>query len=81
MSKKIINLGALILEAMTDDDTSMPYDHENGVKIDTREKVVENVTQVEGFWVAPDTGERYYVRANVTVDPLEFSYCPEDEDW
>ena len=79
--KKVISIGALILEAMADDDSLMPMRHENGVSIDTRNKVEGKKTSVEGFWTAPDTGERYYIAANVIIEPTEFSYCPEDEDW
>ena len=79
--KKVIDLGALILEAMADDNSLMPMRHENGVSIDTRNKVEGKKTSVEGFWAAPDTGERYYIAANVIIEPTEFSYCPEDEDW
>lgn len=79
--KKIIDLGALILEAMSDDNSLMPYRYENGVSIDTRNKVDGNKTSIEGYWTAHDTGERYYIAASVTIEPTEFSYCPEDEDW
>ena len=79
--KKTIDLGALLMEAMSDENSLMPSRHENGVDIDTRNKVEGNKTSVEGFWTAPDTGARYYIAANVTIEPTEFSYCPEDEDW
>lgn len=77
--KKIIDLGALILEAMSDDNTLMPYSHANGVSIDTRNKLDGNKTNVEGYWTAPDTGERYYISADVTITPTEFSFCPPDD--
>ena len=79
--KKTIDLGALLMEAMSDENSLMPYRNSNGVSIDTRNKVEGNKTSVEGYWTAPDTGQRYYIAANVTIEPTEFSYCPEDEDW
>ena len=79
--KKIVDIGALILEAMSDENSLMPSRHDNGVDIDTRNKIEGNKTSVEGFWTAPDTGERYYIAADVTITPTEFAYSPEDEDW
>lgn len=80
MPRKIIDLNALIMEAMSDENSLMPYRHSNGVSIDTRNKVDGGKTSVEGFWTAPDTGERYYIAADVTIEATEFSFCPEDED-
>ena len=80
--KKTIDLGALILEAMVDDNSLTPYSrHSNGVSIDTRNKVEGSSTSVEGYWTAPDTGERYFISADVTITPTVFEYSPEDEDW
>lgn len=79
--KKVIDLNALIMEAMSDESSLMPHRHDNGVSIDTRNKVEGGKTSVEGYWTAPDTGERYFIAATVTVEATEFSYCPEDEDW
>lgn len=79
--KKVIDLKSLIMEAMSDENSLMPHDHDNGVSIDTRNKVEGGKTSIEGYWTAPDTGERYYIAAEVSVKTLEFSYCPEDEDW
>ena len=84
MTKKIIDLNALIMEAMSDRDSLMPYDHENGVAIDTRNKVEGGTTSVEGYWTAPDTGERYFIAATVTIEATAFEYSPaddEDEEW
>jgi len=80
-TKKVVDVSALILEAMSDEDSLMPYQHPNGISIDTRNQVEGSKTSVEGYWTAPDTGDRYYILADVEVTVKVFDYSPDDEDW
>lgn len=81
MSKKIVDLRGLIREAMADDNSFMPYRHSNGVSIDTFNHRDGEPLSVEGYWVAPDTGERYYIAAEITIQVTDFEFSPPDDYW
>lgn len=78
---KIIDLTSLIREAMAYENSLMPNDHENGVSIDSMSNREGEPMTVEGYWVAPDTGERYYIAAEITIQVTDFEFSPPDDYW
>lgn len=75
-----IDVGHLIMRALSDTGDLFTLDDETGVEIDTHGPVDGSTTRLEGYYTHPEDGERYYISATLSVEVNDFEFSPKDEE-